>query len=336
VLPSLADPVFPSCVYYNDWYCCSYYYCRHYLLLLLALLLQAMVRILRDRREIQFIVLGAIHAMAADRPHMFRPYLREFFVKAADPLFCSTIKLDIICSLAAANSDSADSSSGVSAHHDADACSAVLGELQSYVRHGDKTFVKAAVRAVARIAAAHPEAAGRCLRGLMTLAAGSSAPAVAGEAICAARQLLQRACSTSSSSSSKGTNGGSGSSSTTTAAAAAVAGIDNVAAVLRQLVRMLVRSLEELESSSSSKRKKQTAGYEMVPEAQASIVWLAGEYTHLLLPVAPDLLRVLANCFAQCSSEVRKLLYAHTLHSIYKHANSSLAIVKVLRAVYNL
>jgi vesicle coat complex subunit len=292
---------------------------------MLALLLQAMVRILRDRREIQFIVLGAIHAMAADRPHMFRPYLREFFVKAADPLFCSTIKLDIICSLAAANSDSADSSSSARAHHDADACSAVLGELQSYVRHGDKTFVRAAVRAVARIAAAHPEAAGRCLKGLMTLAAGSSAPAVAGEAICAARQLLQRACSTSSSS--KGTNGGSGSSSTT-AAAAAAAGIDNVAAVLRQLVRMLVRSLEELESSSSSKRKKQTAGYEMVPEAQASIVWLAGEYTHLLLPVAPDLLRVLANCFAQCSSEVRILLYAHTLHSIYKHAYSRLAIVE--------
>jgi vesicle coat complex subunit len=276
------------------------------LLLLLALRLQAMVRILRDRREIQFIVLGAIHSMAADRPHMFRPYLREFFVKAADPLFCSTIKLDIICSLAAANSDSADSSSSssASAHHDADACTAVLGELQSYVRHGDKTFVRAAVRAVARIAAAHPEAAGRCLRGLMTLAAGSSAPAVAGEAICAARQLLQRACSTSSSSS-KGVNGGSGSSTTTTAAAeAAVAGIDNVTAVLRQLVRMLVRSLEELESSSSSKRKKQSSGYEMVAEAQASIVWLAGEYTHLLLPFAPDLLRVLANCFAQCSSEV--------------------------------
>jgi vesicle coat complex subunit len=294
-----------------------------------------MVRILRDRREIQFIVLGAIHAMAADRPHMFRPYLREFFVKAADPLFCSTIKLDIICSLAAANSSSSDSagnsSSSASAHHDADACTAVLGELQSYVRHGDKTFVRAAVRAVARIAAAHPEAAGRCLRGLMTLAAGSSAPAVAGEAICAARQLLQRACSSSSSTSSKGVDGGSGSTTTTTttAAAAAAAGIDNVAAVLRQLVRMLVRSLEELESSSSSKRKKQSAGYEMVPEAQASIVWLAGEYTHLLLPVAPDLLRVLANCFAQCHSEVR-LLHEQYIMKLYLHV---LLVVTRLRAM---
>lgn len=78
---------------------------------------------------------------------MFRPFLQEFFVKASDPLFTSTLKLDVLTQLATK-----------------DNCSTILGELQTYVLHRDKSFVCAAVRAVGRVADARPEVAEQCLQ----------------------------------------------------------------------------------------------------------------------------------------------------------------------------
>lgn len=80
-------------------------------------------------------------------PSDFRPFLQEFFVKASDPLFTCTIKLDVLTALATKEN-----------------CSTILGELQTYVLHRDKSFVCAAVRAVGRIADARPEAADQCLQ----------------------------------------------------------------------------------------------------------------------------------------------------------------------------
>lgn len=48
---------------------------------------KSLVRILRNRREMQYIVLTAIHGMACECPQMFQTYLSDFFVKSADASF---------------------------------------------------------------------------------------------------------------------------------------------------------------------------------------------------------------------------------------------------------
>jgi AP-3 complex subunit beta len=48
---------------------------------------KALVRVLRNRREVQYVVLNCICAMARDRPDMFRPFLSDFFAKSTDPVF---------------------------------------------------------------------------------------------------------------------------------------------------------------------------------------------------------------------------------------------------------
>ncbi len=84
--------------------------------------------------------------MVADSPSVFRPFLQEFFVKASDPLFTCTLKLDVLTALVTKEN-----------------CATILGELQTYVLHRDKSFVCAAVRAVGRVADARPDAADQCL-----------------------------------------------------------------------------------------------------------------------------------------------------------------------------
>lgn len=85
--------------------------------------------------------------MVAEHPSIFRPFLQEFFVKAADPLFTCKLKLDVLTALATREN-----------------CATILGELQTYVLHRDKSFVCAAVRAVGRVADARPEVADQCLQ----------------------------------------------------------------------------------------------------------------------------------------------------------------------------
>lgn len=84
--------------------------------------------------------------MVVESGSVFRPFLQEFFVKASDPLFTCTLKLDVLTALVTE-----------------DNCATILGELQTYVLHRDKSFVCAAVRAVGRVADARPEAADQCL-----------------------------------------------------------------------------------------------------------------------------------------------------------------------------
>jgi AP-3 complex subunit beta len=69
-------------------------------------------------------------------PSAFTPFLNDFFVKGMDPSFTRMIKLDILVSLCI----------------DPAAIDAVLSELRTYVRHNDKPFACAAIRAVGKVA----------------------------------------------------------------------------------------------------------------------------------------------------------------------------------------
>ncbi|KAL3816100.1 hypothetical protein ACHAXA_004525 [Cyclostephanos tholiformis] len=116
--------------------CSLHYYCGVASIKIRSSLGKALVRIHRDRREIQYIVLVAIRTLVQECPSAFSPFLHDFFVKGMDPSFTRMIKLDILVFLST----------------DPKSIDAVLTELQTYVRHGDKAFACAAIRAVGKVA----------------------------------------------------------------------------------------------------------------------------------------------------------------------------------------
>lgn len=161
---------------------------------------KALVRIHRDRREIQYVVLSSIRTLVAECPSAFAPFLHDFFVKAMDPPFTRLIKLDILISLALEPA----------------AIEVVLGELRTYVRHGDQSFACAAVRAVGRITELarivydrHGVKSGNivkergesvrialnCLHGLLTLTLASESQAVVGETVMVMQRIWQQLAS---------------------------------------------------------------------------------------------------------------------------------------------
>ncbi|KAF4040296.1 Clathrin-adaptor complex-3 beta-1 subunit C-terminal [Phytophthora infestans] len=151
-----------------------HYYCGTHSMATSTLIGKSLVRIMRNQREIQYVVLSVISSMATSRPDMFRPFLQEFFVRATDPAYARKLKLEILTSLVTN-----------------DNVSIILREFQAYVRHVDKSFVTMTVRALGRVADAMPSVAERCLSGLMRLVRSSNDQVVA-ESVVVIRQLLQQ------------------------------------------------------------------------------------------------------------------------------------------------
>ena len=143
---------------------------------------KALVRIHRDRREIQYVVLQSIRYLVVPAPSAFAPFINEFFVRATDTSFARLAKLDILTSLAL----------------NRQSCDAVLREFRTYIRHNDRQFVLATIKAVGRLANQFrttsfdgENVALNCLRGLLTLIGASRHPEVVGGAIVEARRILQ-------------------------------------------------------------------------------------------------------------------------------------------------
>jgi AP-3 complex subunit beta len=67
--------------------CALHYYCGSQSTAINQQVAKALVRILRNRREIQYVVLTSISAMAQQRPAMFRPFLSDFLINSTDPVF---------------------------------------------------------------------------------------------------------------------------------------------------------------------------------------------------------------------------------------------------------
>ena len=132
--------------------CSLHYYCGVSSIPIRKAMGKALVRIHRDRhREIQYVVLTSIRRLVRECPSAFSPFLNDFFVLPdMDPPFTRLIKLDILTSLAL----------------DPPSIQTVLRELRTYVQlpscdndendddnnHADAEFVRAAVRAVGRVA----------------------------------------------------------------------------------------------------------------------------------------------------------------------------------------
>jgi AP-3 complex subunit beta len=178
--------------------CRLHYYCGASSIKTRAALGKALVRIHRDKREIQYVVLTSIRTLADSCPSAFTPYLHDFFIKAMDPSFTRQIKLEILTVLAL----------------QPDAIQAVLGELRTYIRHDDKLFVQSSIRAVGKMVelatvmmekqgsktqGAHNEEEARrkakmvalnCLYGLQTFMVCSRHHRVVGECILVMRQIM--------------------------------------------------------------------------------------------------------------------------------------------------
>ena len=155
--------------------CALHYYCGPQGLATTQQIGKALVRILRNRREIQFVVLTCINTMAQQRPAMFRPFISDFLVKATDPVFNRLLKLEILTSICTKENTQT-----------------ILRELQIHAKHGNSVFVAAVVRAVGRVADADPEVATKCMEGLLHLMACHGAPSVVGECVVVLRQMIQQ------------------------------------------------------------------------------------------------------------------------------------------------
>jgi AP-3 complex subunit beta len=137
---------------------------------------KALVRILRNHREIQYVVLTSIHTMARDRPVIFRPFLSEFFVKSSDPIFNRLLKLDILTSICFKEN-----------------VIPILKELQVYIKDSNQSLANATIHAIGRVVDCDPEVAGVCMDGLMhLLLCSKQSDIVVGETVTVLRQLIQQ------------------------------------------------------------------------------------------------------------------------------------------------
>ena len=176
--------------------CSLQYYCGVSSIQVRAAMGRALVRIHRDSREIQYVVLSSIRSLAKECPSAFTPFLQDFFVTAMDPPFTRLIKLDILTTLALEPA----------------AIQSVLKELRSYVKDPDQDFVCASVRAVSRVAELarivydrHGQSTGNslkdrddankialnCLFGLITLSQTSEKAKIVGESVISIQRIMQ-------------------------------------------------------------------------------------------------------------------------------------------------
>ena len=260
---------------------------------------RALVRILRNRPEIQYVVLKSIAVMASERPAMFAPFLRDFFVKGTDAKFNREIKLEILVRLATP-----------------DSVEEILRELQTYCRGTEKDFVCDAATAAARVADARPECADDVLRGLLDLARShdrdecrSVDASVVSSALVSIRQLLQQGAGTSSE--------------------------DPVIVrrdVVRQVAKMLLKPKNKgaFSTNPSVEEDEGRRGGAPVPtasgrgaSARASACFILGEFRDDVADLLPDAVRLLASRFSGEVVEVKQQILNLAVKSATAYPSNS-------------
>jgi len=261
---------------------------------------KALVRIHRDNREIQFVVLNTIRDLCIECPSAFSPFLADFFVKATDPSFTRLLKLDILVSLSL----------------DQQSLAAVLAEIRTYIRHNDKTFVRASIRAIGRIALSHMnkefdshsnikrELPLDCLSGLLTLTAWSKDSLIVGECVSVICSLLQM------------------SHLSLNLKESLIPDPNKIKKIaMQRIIVLLVRNLayQELRPSMEEKDEDDVTDI-LTPEAVASSLWILGEWLVLEardrgmssldldcdeVEVTNELLRLVAKSFSSLQPIVR-------------------------------
>lgn len=136
---------------------------------------KALIRLLRNHREVQSVVLSNIATMSTKRKRngMFEPFLKSFFVRSSDPTHIKLMKLEILTNLTTETN-----------------ISVILREFQTYVSSADKEFVAATIQAIGRCASSIKEVTDTCLNGLVSLMSNRDETVVA-ESVVVIKKLLQ-------------------------------------------------------------------------------------------------------------------------------------------------
>eukprot|EP00668_Euglena_longa_P036216 GGOE01046550.1.p1 GENE.GGOE01046550.1~~GGOE01046550.1.p1 ORF type:complete len:735 (-),score=272.85 GGOE01046550.1:269-2170(-) len=142
-----------------------------------AVVVRPLLRIARTFREAQYVVLTTISTMATERPGVFRPHFKDFFVSTTDSTIVRELKLNILAKLAVESS-----------------APTVLKEFRVYAKQDNVQFVRGAIRALGRVGNSIPEVTDACLNDLLGLISSKKAE-VAAEAVVVVRHLLQRQAS---------------------------------------------------------------------------------------------------------------------------------------------
>lgn len=306
--------------------CSLQYYCGVASIKVRSSLGKALVRIHRDRREIQYVVLTSIKTLVNECPSAFAPYLNDFFVKAMDPSFTRMIKLDILTSLALEPAS----------------IEAVLKELRNYIRHDDTFFACAAIRAVGKVvelarivhdrhgekSGQHPakerhmanQTALNSLYGLMTLTLASTDDWIVGECVTVMQRIMQQL----------------------QADHAPVDDPNHVQELsLKRLVVLLIMCLssrtesEDDDEEDEEKVKEEGKKLHLPPTGVASSMWIVAEW---LAPsstttisdiddgtktrVRVELLRLIAKCFPDMDS-IEKIQGIHFASKVLVHGSGS-------------
>ena len=134
---------------------------------------KALVRLLRNRREVAYVILCNIDTFALSHPAAFSPFVKEFFVSHDDPQYIALLKLEILSHIISVTN-----------------VSSILKELQVYVRLSNTEIVAHAIRVMGKCATQISDVRESILRQLVGMLHNSSESVVT-ESVVVIRTLIQ-------------------------------------------------------------------------------------------------------------------------------------------------
>ncbi|KAJ3158317.1 AP-3 complex subunit beta-1 [Geranomyces michiganensis] len=134
---------------------------------------KSLVRLLNCSREERYVVLLNIASMAQERPFLFKPFVRSFFIFGGEPSFIRDLKLEMLNLLA-----------------DETNLPMILRELKDYVRSPDSDLVLTTIKILGRLSCRIRTIAEESLSILMHLVSSRDERVVA-ESVVVIRTLLQ-------------------------------------------------------------------------------------------------------------------------------------------------
>uniref|UniRef100_A0A1B0DJF7 AP-3 complex subunit beta n=2 Tax=Phlebotomus papatasi TaxID=29031 RepID=A0A1B0DJF7_PHLPP len=137
---------------------------------------KALVRLLRNHKEIQSVVLTSIASMSQDQKNLFDVYIKSFFVRTNDPTHIKLLKVQILTNLTTETN-----------------ISIILREFQTYIKSNDREFVMATIQAIGRCATTISQVTEVCLTGLVHMLSSKTEFVVA-ESVVVIKKLLQSHC----------------------------------------------------------------------------------------------------------------------------------------------
>lgn len=137
-----------------------------------------LVALLRGPRNVRHIALHNLVQVCLARPQPFLQYASHFLVRASDPAYIWSLKLEVLTL--------------IFPHADIHLKGLILSELEHFSRGRDLALVRESVRAIGRCAQSDARTAPRCMR-LLLKQLNSPDPHLVAEALEVVRHLIQQA-----------------------------------------------------------------------------------------------------------------------------------------------